>query len=48
METGKDTAKGIMRGNAMGQGEEGLPPGVLALAKEFHVLEPVPTGQQGT
>jgi hypothetical protein len=28
------------------QGEEGLKPGALALAKEFHVLEPFPAGQQ--
>ena len=32
----------------MGPGEEGLEPCTLALAKEFHILEPFPTGQQGT
>ena len=32
----------------MGQSEEGLEPGALALAKEFHVLEPFAAGQKRT
>ena len=48
IEAGKDAAKGIVGGNAMRQGEEGLEPGALALAKEFHILEPFPAGQQRT
>jgi hypothetical protein len=46
IEAGKDTAKGVMGGNAMRQSKEGLEPGAFALAKEFHVLEPFPTGQE--
>jgi hypothetical protein len=46
IEAGKDTAKGVMGGNAMGQSEESLEPGAFALAKEFHVLEPFPAGQE--
>jgi hypothetical protein len=37
-----------MGGNAMGQSKEGLEPGVLALAKEFHGLEPFSAGQKHT
>jgi len=48
IETRKDPAKGIMGGNPMGQGKKGLEPGALALAKEFHVLEPFSTRQEGT
>ena len=46
IEAGKDAAKGIVGGNPVRQGEEGLKPRALALAKEFHVLEPFPAGQQ--
>jgi hypothetical protein len=46
IEAGKDAAKGIVGGNPVRQGAEGLKPGSLALAKEFHVLEPFPAGQQ--
>jgi hypothetical protein len=31
----------------MRQGEEGLEPRALALAKECHILETFPTGQEG-
>jgi hypothetical protein len=31
----------------MRQGEERLEPCLLALAKEFHILESFPTGQEG-
>jgi hypothetical protein len=44
IEAGKDTTKGIVGGNPMRQSEEGLEPGVLALAKECHVLEAFPAG----
>ena len=47
IEAGKDTAQGVMGGNAMRQSEEGLEPCLLALAKECHILEPFPAGQQG-
>ena len=31
----------------MGQGQEGLEPGVLALAKEFHILKAFTPGEEG-
>ena len=47
MQAGKDAANGIMGGNPMGQSQQGLEPGLLALAKEFHVLEAFSAGQEG-
>jgi len=47
VQAGKDAAKGIRGGNAMGQSQPGLEPGLLALAKEFHGLEAFPAGQEG-
>ena len=44
IEAGKPPTKGIVGRNAMRQSQEGLQPGALALAKEFHILEPFPTG----
>ena len=40
IEPGKDATEGVMRGNAIGQGQEGLEPHVLAPTKQLHVLEP--------
>jgi hypothetical protein len=48
IETRKDPAKGIMGGNPMGQGKKGLEPGELALPKEFPILEPFSSRQEGT
>ena len=47
IEAGKHPAEGSVRGNPMRQGQEGLQPYLLALAKELHLLEPFPTGQEG-
>jgi hypothetical protein len=47
VEACKHAAKGVMRGNPMRQGQEGLQPWQLALAKEFHILKAFPTSQQG-
>ena len=46
IEAGKDPAERIMGGDPMRQGEEGLEPGALALAKEFHILESFPARQE--
>jgi hypothetical protein len=46
IEAGTDAAKGVVGGNAMRQGQEGLQPCLLALAKECHILEPFASGQQ--
>jgi hypothetical protein len=47
IEARKEAAKGVVGRNAMGQGEEGLQPSVLALAEELHILEAFPATQQG-
>jgi hypothetical protein len=47
IEARKDAAEGIVRGNPMGQSQEGLEPHAFALPKEFHILEPFTAGQQG-
>ena len=47
IETSKHPAEGIMRGNPMRQGKERLEPCLLALAKEFHILESFPASQEG-
>ena len=48
IEAGKDTAKGIMRGNAVGQGQESLEPMAFTLAKEFHILKSFAARQKRT
>ena len=45
---GHDPSEGIMGWDAVEQGEKGLEPGALALAKEFHILEAFSAGQQST
>src|SRR5215831_2570974 len=42
IEPSKHPAEGIVRGNPVWQGKESLEPGLLALAKEFHILKPFP------
>ena|SRR5712691_21645 len=47
METRKHAAKGGMRGNPLWQDQEGVQPGVLALAKECHSLQAFTPSEQG-
>jgi hypothetical protein len=42
IEAHKEAAKGIVGRNAVGQGEEGLQSGTLALAEELHIVEASP------
>jgi len=46
IEAGKNTAKGVMGGNAVGQSKEGLEPRALALTKELHILDAFPARQE--
>ena len=48
IEAGKDAANGIMRGNAVGQGQESLEPMAFTLAKEFHILKSFAARQKRT
>jgi hypothetical protein len=46
IQASKHPAEGIVRGNAVRQGEKGLEPCLFALPKEFHVLESFAASQQ--
>jgi hypothetical protein len=46
IESGKHSTESIVRGNPMWQGKEHLEPGLLALTKKFHILEPFPTSEE--
>ena len=46
IEASKDATKGVVGGNAVGQGEERVQSGALALAEEFHILEAFPARQE--
>ena len=46
MQAGKDAATGIVRGDPMRQGEEGLESIALAFAKELHILQAFPAHQE--
>jgi hypothetical protein len=45
VKTSKDSAKSIMRGNAMGSIQKLLSPFPLAVTKEFHILESIAADQ---
>lgn len=47
IEAGQDPAKGVMRGNAVGQVEKLFQPRLFASAEEFHVLESVAADHDG-